>query len=322
MKQETTARSNRSTNGHRYCVYGVGVVSDTPLDLPAYEHDPLCDVECLRAPAAFFEKAIATAAFTESDSWYRHALAPDGSAYSAWAGVGEFLVSADGRRIVCRQAPECADESFQVYLLGQALAVALVQQQFEPLHATVIVADGRAIAFLGQPALGKSTLAACFLEAGDRLLTDDLLVLQESSRGLLAYPGPARIKLFPYAASHVLGSFADGQRMNATTKKLILRLSHQQVHAEPVLLTAVYLISGPRESRGPDVTIEPLPARTAFLALLASAFNRSVKGRGRVQRQFAIMSQVAERIRLHKLTYPRALDRLAEVRAAVLADAR
>ena len=184
MNQETTTSSNRSSDGHRYCVYGVGVVSDTPLDLPAYEHDPLCDVECLRAPASFFEKAVATSAFTESDSWYRHALTSDGSAYSSWSGVGEFLVSADGRRIVCRQAAD-ADESFQVYLLGQALAVALVQQQFEPLHATVVVADGRAIAFLGQPAFGKSTLAACFLEAGHRLLTDDLLVLSGVDRGLL-----------------------------------------------------------------------------------------------------------------------------------------
>jgi hypothetical protein len=321
MNQRTTIRLDAGDDCYRYRAYGVGIVSDSPLGLPEYDHDPVCDVECRRAPAAFFLGAVEPAAFTDPDSWYRHALTPDGCAYSAWDGVGEFLVAADGRRIFCRQAPDCADESFQVYLLGQALAVALVQQHFEPLHATAVVADGRAIAFLGQPAFGKSTLAACFLEGGHRLLTDDLLVLRESSRGLVGYPGPARLKMFPHAASHVLGSLADGQPMNATTQKLILPLEHHQVHPQPVILDAVYLIAGPRESRGRDVTIEPLPPGTAFLALLASAFNRSLTDRRRLERQFDLMTRLAGRIAVRKLTYPRSLERLAEVRAAVLADA-
>jgi hypothetical protein len=321
MNQRTTIHSEAGADGYRYRVYGVGIVSDSPLGLPAYDHDAVCEVECLRAPAAFFLSAVEPAAFTDPDSWYRHALTPDGCAYSAWDGVGEFLVTADGRRIFCRQAADCADESFQVYLLGQALAVALVQQHFEPLHATVVVADGRAIAFLGQPAFGKSTLAASFLEGGHRLLTDDLLVLRESSHGLVAYPGPARIKMFPHAASQVLSSLSEGKPMNATTRKLILPLERHQVHPRPVPLAAVYLIAGPRESRTQDVTIEPLPPGTAFLALLASAFNRSLTGRRRVQRQFDFLTRVAGRIAVRRLTYPRSLDRLTEVRAAVLANA-
>ena len=322
MNPMTTPSSRGGADSYRYCVYGVGIVSDSPLNLPAYKHDALCDVQCLRAPAPFFLKAVEHAVFTESDSWYRHALMSDGSAYAAWDGIGEFLVTADGRRISCRQDTGCSNESFQVYLLGQALAVALVQQQFEPLHATVVVADGRAIAFLGHPAFGKSTLAACFLEGGHRLLTDDLLVLQECSGGLRAYPGPARIKLFPHAARHVLGSIADGHEMNATTRKLILPLDERQVCPEPVMLGAIYQIAGPRETRGHDVTIEPVPPRAAFLALLASAFNRSLRSRNRLQRQLEVMSRVAGRIRVDKLTYPRTLDRLTEVRAAVLSDAR
>ena len=52
-----------------------------------------------------------------------------------------------------------------------------------------------AVAFLGDSGFGKSSLAAYLLSAGDRLVTDDLLLLQESE-GFLAYPGPPRIKLF------------------------------------------------------------------------------------------------------------------------------
>jgi len=50
---------------------------------------------------------------------------------------------------------------------------------------------------LGDSGHGKSSLAACFLAAGHRLLTDDLLVIGESGDYLMAHPGPPRIKLFP-----------------------------------------------------------------------------------------------------------------------------
>src|SRR5439155_8977822 len=132
-------------------------------------------------------------------------------------------VAADGGRITCRRLEESSLESFQVYMLGQALSFALVRQGFEPLHATVVVIDDQAVAFLGDNAFGKSSLAACFLEAGHRLLTDDLLILQDSPNGgILAYPGPPRLKLFPKMATRFLGQTVNRVHLNADTAKLIL----------------------------------------------------------------------------------------------------
>jgi hypothetical protein len=206
----------RTLTNHRYCVYGIVVLSDTPLALPEYAHDGLGEVECLSAPASVFLTAIQGAALDrESDSWYRYAVLDDGSTYVRWDAIGEFLVAADGRRITCRRLDQSPSESFQVYMLGQALSFALVRQRFEPLHATVVVDDDQAVAFLGDNAFGKSSLAACFLAAGARLLTDDLLVLHESSGRVLAYPGPPRIKLFPKMARRFLGDVATGVRQRA-----------------------------------------------------------------------------------------------------------
>src|SRR5207249_3480420 len=149
-----------------------------------------------------------------SDSWYRYASLRDGSIYVRWDTIGEFLVAADGCRITCRRVEASSPESFQVYMLGQALSFALVKQRFEPLHATVVVVNDRAVAFLGENGSGKSSLAACFVDAGHRLLTDDLLIVQERSNRLLAFPGPARIKLFPQIAGRFLGGVADRVPMN------------------------------------------------------------------------------------------------------------
>ena len=262
---------------YRYCVYGIVVVSDTPLALPEYSHGDLGQVECLSAPASVFLAATQGVAFNpRSDSWYRYAFLHDGSTYVRWDTVGEFLVAADGRRITCRRVEESSFESFQVYMLGQALSFALVKQGFEPLHATVVVVDDQAVAFLGDNAFGKSSLAACFLEAGYRLLTDDLLILP---------------------------------------------LDEHRRCAGPVPLKALYSLASPRDAcRKPSMSLETLSPREAFVELVKGTFNRRLVSPRRLERQFGVMAALADRISVKKLTYPRAIDRLQEVRGMVLAD--
>jgi hypothetical protein len=313
----------RGVDSHyRYCVYGVGITSDSPLRMPQYAHDTLCEVECRDAPASLFREAVANAVFdASSDGWHRYAALHDGTTYVRWTTVGEFLVAADGRRILCRRAEGSSAESFHVYLLGQALSFALVKQRFEPLHATSVIIGGRAVAFLGRNGSGKSTLAACCLEAGDCLVTDDLLIVQESGDRILAYPGPPRIKLFPRVATRFLGRLADGVPMNADTEKLILPIDEPRSSVRPVPLDAIYLLKVPgRASRTRNVVIESLSPRAAFMALVQGAFNRRLAGAKRVEQQFALTARLADLVPVKSIVYPRSIESLPAVRRAILED--
>ncbi len=189
----------------------------------------------------------------------------DGSSYARWKGVGEFLVPADGKTIVCRQWDTATAESFYVYLLGQALSFALVKQGLEPLHATAIVVEGEAVVFLGAAGFGKSSLAACFLATGCRMLTDDLLILKKTSENILAYPGPPRIKLFPNLARKYMGRTAKAIRMNPFTRKMILPLDGGQACSTPVPLRVIYSLAGAHDIPDTDaIRIDPLSPRDAF----------------------------------------------------------
>ena len=307
---------------HQYGVYGVRVLSDAPLDLPEHSDDSLGCVECVTGRSQHFANLLNGVSFrSRPGSWYRYAFLEDGSSYVRWDGVGEFLVGADGRRILCRREENVSSESFQVYLLAQALSFALVQQHLEPLHAATVVVGGEAVAFLGSNAFGKSSLAASFLATGFRLLTDDLLILRDSRRGVLAYPGPPRIKLFSKVASRVLGPAMDGPPMNVDSDKRILRLAAHQRCSGPVALKAIYAVTAPREAcRMPDVGIETLSPRAAFLALIGGTFNRRLVSAERLERQFDTMARLADRVVVKTLAYPRTIDRLPDVQAAVLAD--
>jgi hypothetical protein len=307
---------------YRYGVYGMVISSDTPLDLPSDTHGGLTRVECVSAPAMAFLAATDGGDDGDTDNWYRYVVLRDGSTYVRWRTIGEFIVTGDGRRIMFRRFDQASLESFQVYLLGQALSFALIRQGFEPLHATAVVVDRRAVAFLGSNAFGKSSLAACFLEAGSRLLTDDLLILGESRNRIVAYPGPPRLKLFPKIARRLLGQDASNHvHMNPDTDKLILPIDEHRRHGRPVALDAIYALAAPRDAcRTPCVRIDSLSPREAFLELLKGTFNRRLTNQPRLKRQFGVTARLTDLVAVKRLTYPRAIDRLPEVREAVLAD--
>jgi hypothetical protein len=154
------------------------------------------------------------------------------------------------------------------------------------------------------------------------LLTDDLLRMEEAPEGLLAFPGPARLKLFPGIAEAFLGH-SRGTRMNRRAGKLVIALDNHQYRGTPVPLLAIYSLSALRRvpgSASDHIRIEPLPLRDAFLCLAGNAFNQFVADPERLGRHFERTAGFFERVPVRRLCYPHRLDRLVSVRDAILAD--
>src|SRR5882724_6839105 len=185
-----------------YRVYGLRLRTSLPLTIaaepPEAVGDP--DVEIREDSAGLLAAALERSDLApDREAWMQHARLADGSTYVRWEGLFHFLIPADGRRIVYGRLGDASEESIQTYLLGQVLSYALTKQGHETLHATVVVIGSRAVGFLGESGMGKSTLAAAFLETGAKLVTDDLLRLEPHGAGYVAFSGPPRIKLMPHA---------------------------------------------------------------------------------------------------------------------------
>jgi len=107
--------------------------------------------------------------------------------------------------------------------------------------------------------------------------------------------------------------------MNTGTDKWILPLADRQRSAVAVPLQAFYAVTPPREAcRRANVSIEPMCGREAFLRLLRASFNRRLVEPSRLARQFEALTTIAGRIPVHRLSYPRSIDRLVDVRDAIL----
>lgn len=303
-----------------YQVYGLRLRSHLPLACPQDLRVCHADVELVAAPAFLLPAAIRP----NPDHWFHHAALDDGSTYLLWTRLSEFLISPDGRRISCHALKGVTEETFQTYLLTQVLSCALVQQGIEPLHATVAVVDGEAVAFLGNCGRGKSSLGAAFLRAGYPLLTDDLLVLSQTdtpTSRLIAHPGPARIKLFPEVAGQLLDTRRAGVRMNPDTNKQILPLSKDEHCATAVPVRAIYVLSQPGVRRSaPRISIRTLSSRRACLELIANTFNLIITDHARLKRQFEWAARLATLAPVKSLSYPRNLAQIGNVVDSICED--
>jgi hypothetical protein len=299
-----------------YHFYGVRLRSDWALPYPSWRQPALADVTLVRKPAHHFTRARALAAPLRRA--IVSATFPDGEGYLRWRGRFEFLVSRDGRTVAAHQIARRAPDTFHTHMLGQALSFALVRQGFDPLHATVVSVDGGAVALLGDSGYGKSTLAAAFVGAGDQLVTDDLLIVTETATGLIAHPGPPRLKLYPQALRRVL-PHARGTTLITATPKLMVPLSPTQVTGRAVPLRALYVLSPPSVPVS-RVTIRRLSQRSACLALIRNTFNTVIVDPDRLARQFALAARIAGAVPVKSVSYPRTFRDIGAVRDAILAD--
>jgi hypothetical protein len=305
-----------------YNLYGLNLKSHWPLPCRKEEKAGSCDVELVEGPASEFLAARREADLSGSPGkWFHWAHLQDGTIYLRWAELFEFLIPADGRRVIGLPLAHSSLEAFSTYMLSQVLSFALLKQGVESLHATVVAIDGSAVAFLGDSGYGKSTIAAAFLQAGYRLITDDVLVLKRGSGGFCAYPGLCRIKLFPEIAGVLLGKTVNGVPMNPLTPKLIIPLTSDRDWEAPTPLRAIYVLSNPMRRPSPKgITIRRLSQRRAFLALLKNTFNCWADGPERLKRQFVHATQLAQEVPVKRLSYPREVKFLECARVAVLSD--
>jgi hypothetical protein len=109
--------------------------------------------------------------------------------------------------------------------------------------------------------------------------------------------------------------------MNPLTSKLIIPLDRDQSHEAPAPLKAIYVLTRPEAgSRCERVTVRGLTQRRAFLELLKNTFNAIIVEAERLKGQFVLAAEIASKVPIKLLSYPRTLSSLPSVREAILSD--
>ena len=101
-----------------------------------------------------------------------------------------------GSRITVEPQPGVPRRNLRLFLLGSAFGALLHQRGLLPLHANAIEIGGKAVAFMGEPGAGKSTLAAWLHDRGQRIIADDVCVVGFDGDKAVARPGFPRLRLW------------------------------------------------------------------------------------------------------------------------------
>lgn len=299
-----------------YFLYGKTLGSEWHLNLPEATDTPCsADFTVIRASSALDPK-MPLQVSPAGTSWVE---LRDHSLYLKWANCFEFLISPDGG-IISGHSLGCEDErDLELLLLGPVISFALLKHGIEHIHATAVVVNGKAVAFMGDSTFGKSTLAASFLRAGYRLLTDDLLVVSLKEGRLWAHPGPQRIKVFPETARELLGTNSHLSSSSLTTK-LQIPLNPDQFQSEAIPLGAVYILNCPGTKSGTKTTIRTASKRNACMHVLKNVYNTVSVNLERATASLDLASKIAKGAPVKTLSYVREYSTLTQVRDAILAD--
>jgi len=304
----------------RYVVYGVVVESGFLLRAVDEAPDPAAAaaVRIDLGPPEYFQERIRGVA-ADPDDWLHHTVLPAGDIYMRVDKIFEAIVSSDGSHVVCARLADADDRSFEANLLNFVLSTSLTLRGEEPLHATVVDLDGRAVGLLGHSGAGKSTLAAFLIADGGKLITDDMLRLTFADGLAYAHTGPQRLKLLDEAAERFLPEAVGDGYWNTLSGKIMIQ-PHAPMpgrHAPQPLAALFWLGEEELPSASGVVTATRLAGIDLARVLTASAMNIRYYAPDRLTRQLQFAERVAHVLPVHALRYARSYPLLERVAAEI-----
>jgi hypothetical protein len=297
-----------NTNRYSYWAYGINIESDVLLPDLMNAADAASDVrirhgEVTGSPVF---KSLSENAQVFERPGCRIVAAPEAMCIS-WDKVGRFLVQG-GTEVIVEPEPNVPTEDLQPFLTGPVLSVLLHQRGLFVLHASAVVIDGTAVAFLGAKGDGKSTLAAHLQVRGHRLIGDDIVPVALQNSGAVVVSGFPRIKLFNdsiIAVGHEPSNFPFIHRF---VDKRSFQYS-PNLSTEPISLHSLYILC-----EGEKVCLERLGHAAKFIEITRHTYvNRYLHAIGAESEHFEHCRKLIQKLPVWKLNRPRDFKAMEEV---------
>nr|UXE41699.1 hypothetical protein Hi04_10k_c5966_00032 [uncultured bacterium] len=229
--------------------------------------------------------------------------------------MAEFIVSRDLSRIQCCPTPNIPEVTVRHLLLDQVIPLVLSRTEQIVLHASGVLTEFGTLAFVGKTGEGKSTLAASFARSGCPMLSDDCLVLRFERQcwtAIASYPG---VRLWSSTLDALLLRDTPTHDMaHYTGKRRVNDNEIVPIVSGPAPLTGLFLLS----SGDAEPSITRLRPASATIALIAYALNLDITDSAFLRQQFEAISDLADKVPMFELRYPREFATLGLVRQAIL----
>jgi hypothetical protein len=260
------------------------------------------------------------------ESPFHHYTLDDGTAWTEFyrldegyllrfPNLADFEVSKDGKEVAAYPVQDTDEATVQHLYINQLVPLALSRQGRPAFHASVVTVPGGAVAFLGKTGTGKSTLAASFALHESSFLTDDALLIEETSNGCLVAPSHASLRLWQDSVDALI--VADAPQAVAISYSNKARLLAGEALAfsdvsQP--LVAAFVLE---QNDVSDISIRALSGLERYMAWLENSFLLDVTDRELLSQHFEWTDRISGTVPTSALDYPRDYGLLPEIRRAV-----
>jgi hypothetical protein len=234
----------------------------------------------------------------------------------------QFWIKREGGQVWAQWPETSSLEDAATYLLGPVLGLVLRLRGIPCIHASAVVIENRAIAFVGEEGAGKSTTAAAFARRGHAVLSDDIVALVEQDGAIHVRPAYPYLSLWPdsvrmlYGVEKSLPSFSDNwdKRVLSTADQSI-RFANQSFP-----LGAIFILG--ERSRNPSAPLlDSITPQDSLLSLVANSYATRLLSSEMRAHEFKFLGRVilsvpVFRVRPHE--EPARIDRLCDLICEVL----
>ena len=239
-------------------------------------------------------------------------------------GLGTCHVSPNAFEVTVYPAPSADVNQIGLVLAGQIAIYVLHRRGTPSLHASAVVTPSGAAAFMGPHGQGKSTIAACLLQRGATLLTDDALPLRTAPDGVHGLPGPRLMKLWPQSVSGALGlEQAELPSLTAEIDKKLLAVDARFAFARrPAPLRALYVLDryDPATAESEAITIRRLSGREGIATLLEHTSHSTFLQPAEAAALLPLYARLVTQAPVRVLRYPAGFAYQDAVYASILGD--
>ena len=294
-----------------YAIYGLRLRSETAIPGLSAAVGPPADIDVdVRFALAEGDNGLDP----QGEDWY---VARTENTEEPWLRIrrleysGDLLISySDGMRF--RLDPSgnsilvsCPDdhtlEDASIYLLGPVLGIVLRLRGDVCLHGSVVELDGEAVGFLGPEGAGKSSTAAALARGGQRVLSDDLLVVNREGERFYAEPGYPLLRLWPESVGALFGSPDAMPQLVDGWDKRYVDLGAAGLFADERLPLAAIYVFGERHAGLARAATAPLNRRQALLELVANSFAGRLPGGSARRGEFELLSSLTASVPVRRL---------------------
>jgi hypothetical protein len=261
--------------------------------------------------------------------WLHHWHTPDGELFSScgitngrfvltFPGMVDFHISANQREVHCCAKPNVPEQTIRHLLIDQVIPRILGHWGSLVVHGSAVAVDGRAIVFVGESGLGKSTLATYFYQHGHPLLTDDCFEVRGvDADAITIVPNYSGARLFEDSAAQLTTSLPREQVAHYTSKQRVTLKSDEDIRDWP--LGAIFCLKTGVDEPTPCIEITPIEGLKRIMRLVQCSFGLYAGTGDELTNHFLKQGGLSNsHVPYFELSYPRCYDQLSEVRECVL----